>query len=107
MSNSKATKSPATSTRIFEFLAAKGKKSRKAGTASTEEIAEALDLPIKYCYDRLYWMAKRENRLLMVGSGKAALWRSVPKARKAKAEEATPVEKTEAVVLAPVEVIEA
>jgi len=86
MSNEKTPKAPATSTLIIEFLAAKGKKARKAGVASTEEIATALNLPIKYTYDRLYWLAKRENRLLMVGSGKAALWRSVPKVRKAKAE---------------------
>ena len=74
------------SSRIFEYLAAKGKKARKAGTATTEEIALALDLPMKLVYDRLFWLAKRENKLLMIGSGKAAVWRSVPKARKAKVE---------------------
>ncbi len=86
MSNDKTTKAPATSTLIVEFLAAKGRKNRKAGTATTEEIAEALGLPLKYTYDRLYWLAKRESRLLMSGSGKAAIWRSVPKVRKAKPE---------------------
>ncbi len=97
MSDTKATKKPATSTLIVEFLAAKGRKNRKAGTASTEEIAEALGLPIKYTYDRLYWLAKRENRLQMTGSGKAAIWRSVPKARKAAKVEADTVADAEAV----------
>ncbi len=87
-----ATKTPATSTLIVEFLNAKGRKNRKAGTATTEEIAAAIGKPLKYTYDRLYWLAKRENRLLMVGSGKAAVWRSVPKARKATASEAPAAE---------------
>jgi hypothetical protein len=92
MSNDKTTKAPATSTLIIEFLAAKGRKSRKAGTATTEEIATAIGKPIKYTYDRLFWLAKRESRLLMSGSGKAAVWRSVPKARKPKAESVEVVE---------------
>lgn len=83
-----AVKKPATSDRIVEFLREKGKAKKQAGVATTQEIAEALGLPLKYTYDRLYWLAKRESRLLMTGSGKSALWRSVPKARKAKAEEA-------------------
>lgn len=104
MSNTKATKTTATSTLIIEFLAAKGKKSRKAGTATTEEIAAAVGKPLKYTYDRLFWLAKRENRLLMTGSGKTAVWRSVPKLRKAKA---APAEASETVTLAPAEIIEA
>lgn len=82
-----AAKKPATSDRIVEFLRAKGKAKKQAGVATTTEIAEALGLPVKYTYDRLYWLAKRENRLVMTGSGKAATWRSVPKARKAKADD--------------------
>lgn len=68
---------------MISYLAAKGKKSRKAGTATTEELAEVIGKTVKYTYDRLFWLAKREGKLLMVGSGKAAVWRSVPKARKA------------------------
>lgn len=85
MNDTNATK-PAASTLIVEFLAAKGRKSRKAGLATTEEIAEHIGRSVKYTYDRLWWLAKKEGKLLMVGSGKAATWRSVPKARKAKAE---------------------
>jgi hypothetical protein len=78
------TKTPATSTLIVEYLTAKGRKARKAGTASTEEIANAIGKPLKYTYDRLYWLAKREGRLVMAGSGKSAVWRTPIKARKAK-----------------------
>lgn len=91
--NNATAKKPATSTLIVEYLTAKGRKSRKAGTATTQEIADALGLPLKYTYDRLYWLAKREGRLLMTGSGKAAVWRTPIKARKGKpaaAEEAAP-----------------
>jgi len=104
MSDTKATKTPATSTLIIEFLAAKGRKNRKAGTATTEEIATHVGKSLKYTYDRLYWLAKRENKLLMTGSGKSAVWRSMPKARKAKAEV---TDASETVTLAPAEVIEA
>lgn len=68
---------------MIAYLATKGKKSRKAGTATTEELAEVIGKTVKYTYDRLFWLAKRESRLLMVGSGKSAVWRSMPKARKA------------------------
>lgn len=78
-------KKPATSDLIVEFLRAKGKAKKQAGIATTQEIAEALGLPLKYTYDRLYWLAKREHRLLMTGSGKTATWRTPIKARKAKA----------------------
>lgn len=90
MSNANATvKTSSTSDLIVEFLAAKGRKSRKAGIATTQEIADHIGKPVKYTYDRLWWLAKKDSRLIMIGSGKAAQWRSVPKARKAKAEEAT------------------
>lgn len=91
MSNDAATKTPSASSLMIEFLAAKGRKNRKAGTATTEEIAAAIGKSVKYTYDRLWWLAKKESKLLMIGSGKAAVWRSIPKARKAKAEaEAAP-----------------
>jgi hypothetical protein len=99
MSDTKVTK-PSLSSLAIEFLAAKGRKNRKAGTATTEEIATAIGYPLKQTYDRLYWLAKRESRLLMIGSGKAAVWRSMPKARKAKAEPAAeaPAPEAEATV---------
>lgn len=86
MSDTNATaKTPATSDLIVEFLRAKGKAKKQAGIATTQEIADAIGKPLKYTYDRLYWLAKRENRLLMTGSGKNATWRTPVKARKAKA----------------------
>jgi len=89
-------KTPSASDTMIAYLAAKGKKSRKAGTATTEELAEVIGKSIKYTYDRLFWLAKRESRLLMTGSGKAAVWRSVPKVRKVKAEEASAPESSAA-----------
>lgn len=86
--NTPAAKTPATSDLIVEFLRAKGKAKKQAGIATTQEIADAIGKPLKYTYDRLYWLAKREHRLVMNGSGKNATWRSVPKARKVKAETA-------------------
>lgn len=83
-----AAKTPATSDLIVDFLNAKGRKARKAGIATTQEIADHIGKSLKYTYDRLWWLAKKDNRLLMIGSGKTAQWRSVPKARKAKAEAA-------------------
>jgi len=89
-------KTPSASDTMIAYLAAKGKKSRKAGTATTEELAGVIGKSIKYTYDRLFWLAKRESRLLMTGSGKAAVWRSVPKARKVKAEEVSAPESSAA-----------
>jgi hypothetical protein len=87
MSDTNATvKTPATSDLIVEFLRAKGKAKKQAGTATTQEIADHIGKSVKYAYDRLWWLAKKESRLIMIGSGKTAVWRSVPKARKAKAE---------------------
>lgn len=67
-------KTPAASEQIIAFLA-KRKKARKAAAATTEELATLIGRPVKYTYDRLYWLAKREGRLIMKGSGKAATWR--------------------------------
>ncbi len=86
---------------ILEFLKAKGKKTRQAGTATTEEIAAAIDKPVKYTYDRLFWLEKREGVLQSTGTGKNRVWRTAKKARPAK-EKAV-----QAVELTPTETIEA
>ncbi len=68
---------------ILEFLKAKGKKARKAGMATTEEIAAAINKPVKYTYDRLFWLEKREGVLQSTGAGKNRVWRTAKKARPA------------------------
>lgn len=78
-------KTPSASDTMIAYLAVKGKKSRKAGTATTEELATVIGKSIKYTYDRLWWLAKKDSKLLMVGTGKSAVWRSMPKVRKVKA----------------------
>jgi len=71
---------------MLDFLRAKGKKARKAGTATTEELATAAGIPVKQAYDRLWWMEKKDFTLVSTGTGKARVWRTAPKARKAAAE---------------------
>lgn len=75
---------------MLDHLKAKGKKARKAGTATTEELATAAGIPVKQAYDRLWWMEKKDGTLVSTGTGKARVWRTTPKARKAKAEAAEP-----------------
>lgn len=74
---------------MLEFLRAKGKKARKAGTATTEELAAAAGIPIKQAYDRLWWMERKDGVLVSTGTGKNRVWRTRPKPRKAKAEAPT------------------
>ncbi len=82
MSDTKATAGQT----MLDHLKAKGKKARKAGTATTEELAIAADIPVKQAYDRLWWMEKKDGTLVSTGTGKARVWRTTPKARKEKAE---------------------
>lgn len=74
---------------MLEFLRAKGKKARKAGTATTEELAAAAGIPIKQAYDRLWWMESKDGTLTSTGTGKNRVWRTTPKPRKARAEAPT------------------
>lgn len=67
---------------MLEFLRAKGKKARKAGQATTEELAAAAGIPVKQAYDRLWWMEKKDGTLVSQGTGKNRVWRSTPKTRK-------------------------
>jgi len=101
-----ATKKTNAGETMLNHLRAKGKKSRKAGTATTEELATVAGIPVKEAYDRLWWLEKKSGVLVSTGTGKNRVWRSTPKARKGKDVEAQ-VEASEAVTLAPVEVIEA
>ena len=76
---------------MLDFLKAKGKKARKAGTATTEELAAAAGIPVKQAYDRLWWMERKDNVLVSTGTGKSRVWRTTPKPRK-KGQKETPVE---------------
>lgn len=83
---------------MLDHLRAKGKKARKAGTATTEELAAVIGQTVKYTYDRLYWMEKKDGTLVSTGVGKARVWRTTPKVRKPKEEavEAAPEASVEA-----------
>lgn len=78
-------------TTMLEFLRAKGKKARKAGTATTEELAAVAGIPVKQAYDRLWWMERKDGVLVSTGTGKARVWRTTPKPRK-KGQEEVPTE---------------
>lgn len=106
MSDTKSTKATAGQT-MLDHLRAKGKKARKAGTATTEELATVAGIPVKQAYDRLWWMEKKDGTLTSTGTGKARVWRSTPKVRKGKAESEAVADATEAVTLTPAEAIEA
>lgn len=83
--------------KMLDFLKAKGKKARKAGTATTEELAAAAGIPIKQAYDRLWWMESKDKTLQSTGTGKNRVWRTAKKARSAKEEaEAAPAAAVEA-----------
>lgn len=71
---------------MLDHLRAKGKKARKAGTATTEELAAVAGIPVKQAYDRLWWMEKKDGTLVSSGTGKERVWRTTPKPRKAKDE---------------------
>jgi hypothetical protein len=93
MSDAKKT-SKNVSAQALEFLRAKGKKARKAGQATTQEIADAIGVPMKQVYDRLWWMEKKEGLLVSQGTGKNRTWRTTPKPRpaaKPKAAKSPPV----------------
>lgn len=72
---------------ILEHLRAKGKKARKADTATTQELADVLGVSVKYAFDRLWWMERKDGVLVSAGVGKNRVWRTAPKARKAPAVE--------------------
>ena len=68
---------------MIDHLVAKGRATRQAGRATTEELAAAAGVSLKDAYCRLWWLASKEGRLVKSGRGKAAVWRTAPKARKA------------------------
>lgn len=76
---------------MLNYLREKGKKARKAGTATTEELAAVAGIPVKQAYDRLWWMEKKDGTLQSTGTGKDRVWRTAKKERaKAEAVETEP-----------------
>lgn len=60
---------------MLAHLAAKGKAKKKAGTATTVELAEAAGIPVSQAYSRLYWLEAREGVLESTGKGAERVWR--------------------------------
>lgn len=87
---------------IVEYLRNLGRGTKKAGVASTLEIAEALGIPVPHAYSRLYWMETKDNKLESVGKGQNRQWRlakvrSVATAKPASVEKAAVVVDDESV----------
>ena len=56
-------------------LAEIGRAKKKAGTATTAELAEAAGIPVGQAYSRLYWLEVKEGKLESTGKGSARVWR--------------------------------
>lgn len=72
--------------KMIDHLLAVGRKTRRAGTATTAELAEVAGVPVSQAYSRLYWLAfKQDPAVIAVVSGKGAsrVWRLAPKAKPA------------------------
>lgn len=60
---------------MMNHLAQKGKGTKKAGTASTEELAAVAGIPVAQAYSRLYWLETKDGKLESTGKGVARVWR--------------------------------
>jgi hypothetical protein len=60
---------------MMTYLIEIGRAKKKAGTATTAELAEAAGIPVEQAYSRLYWLEAREGKLESVGKGANRVWR--------------------------------
>ena len=71
---------------MMDHLATIGRAKRKAGTATTEELAAAAGIPVGQAYSRLWWMENKDGTIFSIGGkGNTKMWRLVPKRKPAKA----------------------
>lgn len=73
---------------MIDHLLAVGRAKRKAGTATTAELAEVAGIPTSQAYSRLYWLEVKDGRLESTGKGSSRVWR-LAKRVKAVASEVT------------------
>lgn len=73
---------------MIDHLLAVGRAKRKAGTATTAELAEVAGIPTSQAYSRLYWLEVKDARLESTGKGANRVWR-LAKRVKAVASEVT------------------
>jgi hypothetical protein len=60
---------------MLAHLATIGRAKKKAGMATTEELAQAAGIPVSQAYSRLYWLAVKEGKLESTGTGAGRVWR--------------------------------
>jgi hypothetical protein len=60
---------------MLAHLATIGRAKKKAGMATTEELAQAAGIPVSQAYSRLYWLEVKEGKLESTGKGAGRVWR--------------------------------
>lgn len=60
---------------MMAHLATIGRAKKKAGTATTEELAKAAGIPVDQAYSRLYWLEVKEGVLESTCKGAVRVWR--------------------------------
>ncbi len=64
---------------MMDHLAKIGRAKKKAGLATTEELAAAAGIPASQAYSRLYWLEVKDGKLESTGKGSARVWRLAKK----------------------------
>lgn len=60
---------------MLAHLATIGRAKKKAGAATTEELAQVAGIPVGQAYSRLYWLEVKEGKLESTGKGAGRVWR--------------------------------
>lgn len=60
---------------MIDHLLTIGRAKKKAGTATTAELAEVAGIPVGQAYSRLYWLEVKDGRLESTGKGANRVWR--------------------------------
>jgi hypothetical protein len=60
---------------MMAYLLEIGRPQKKAGTATTAELAEVAGIPVSQAYSRLYWLEAKEHKLESTGKGENRVWR--------------------------------
>ncbi len=60
---------------MMDHLREIGRAKKKAGTATTAELAAVAGISIGQAYSRLYWLEVREGKLESTGKGEHRVWR--------------------------------
>lgn len=62
---------------MINHLQTIGRAKKKAGTATTAELAAVAGIPVGQAYSRLYWLEVKDEVLESTGKGANRVWRLV------------------------------